>query len=82
MSKIVVFMEDGVIQDIITDIRRPVDYLVVDFSGVYFDKPLCKVMYGPFEDYSVLAYVFGLDAVYNPLKVAEIHKEWEMVKKQ
>ncbi len=71
--RVVVFVQDGLVVDVITDSSKEIEYLVVDSDPQALDKSVMKLMGGPFDDISCLVSTYG-DSVYrNPEKVKEVY---------
>jgi hypothetical protein len=75
----VVFIENGIIQDIIMDSKRNIEFLVVDMNPETLDQSfkavMGSVMSGPFQDYAALAEMYGWEAFFDPERVREIFAE-------
>ena len=74
MAKIVVFVDNGMVQDVITD-GKSMEFLIVDFDRQTLDQSIVKVLSGPFRDIVRLADMYGWDAAYDPKRVNEIFHE-------
>jgi hypothetical protein len=70
--RVVCFVTDGLLVDVITDSSREIEYLVVDSNPEALDKSVISIMSGPFQDYAALVSTSG-DTVFNdPARVQEI----------
>ena len=72
MKKVVIFIDNGMVQDVIVSSKEAMDFLVVDFDRKTLDQSVIKVLTGPFEDIATLADTYTWDGVYNPRRVKEI----------
>jgi hypothetical protein len=72
MKKLVVFIDSGMVQDVLVNSKEPMDILVVDFDKQSLDQSAIRLLSGPFRDVSTLADCYKWDAQYDPNRVKEI----------
>jgi hypothetical protein len=74
MKKCVIFVDNGMIQDVLTNSKEDMQFMVVDFDRRSLDQSALKLLTGPFQDVAALADVFKWDAAYDPARVKEIFR--------
>jgi hypothetical protein len=71
--RITVFVDAGLVVDVISDSTTEIEYVVVDSDPTALDKSVLSLMKsGPFDDISCLVSTYGDSVYHNPEKVAEV----------
>lgn len=74
MKKIVIIIDDGRIEDVLTSSKESMDIRIVDFDKKTLDQSVVVALEEPhaFEDFAALADIYTWDAFYDPKKVKEV----------
>ena len=82
MKKCVIFVDNGMIQDVLIDSKEKIDFLVVDFDKKTLDQSVVEILEKPYEfgDFCALADMYTWEGYYDPKKVKEIYRENDRLK--
>lgn len=71
MKKLVIIVDGGRIEDVITSSKEPTDIRIVDFDKKTLDQSVLEELKTDydFKDVAALADIYSWDAVYDPKKV-------------
>ena len=74
MKRLVIFIDDGMIQDVLSSSKEQLDIRIVDFDKKTLDQSVVAALAEPhaFEDFAALADIYKWDAAYDPQKVKEV----------
>ena len=77
MKKCVIILGDGMIEDVLTSSKEPMEIMIVDFDKKALDQSALAVLSEPhdFEEVSALADIYEWDAVYDPERVKKVFAE-------
>ena len=77
MKKVVIIIDNSLVQDVLVDTKEDIEFLVVDFDRQSLDQSVANLLTKPYEfgDFAALADIYSWDGVYDPKRVAEIFGE-------
>ncbi len=71
--RITVFVDSGLVVDVISDSTAEIEYVVVDSDPTSLDRSVMSLMSGPFDDISCLVSTYGDKVFPNREKVEEVY---------
>ena len=74
MKKLVIIVDDGRIEDVLSSSKEPMEFMIVDFDKKTLDQSVLEELREPydFENVGTLADIYAWDAVYDPKRVKEV----------
>ncbi len=74
MKKLVIIIDDGMVEDVLISSKEPMDIMIVDFDKKTLDQSALHELSEPhnFEDVAALADIYKWDAFYDPKRVKEV----------
>lgn len=77
MKKCVIIIDNGMIEDVLTSSKEPMEFMIVDFDKKTLAQSVLEELKPPhpFADVAALADIYKWDAVYDPKRVAEVFAE-------
>lgn len=74
MKKCVIIIDDGMIEDVLTSSKEPIEFLIVDFDKKTLDQSVLEELQKPYDlgNVAALADIYRWDAVYDPKNVRSL----------
>ena len=74
MKRLVIFIDEGMVQDVLSSSKEYMDIRIVDFDKKTLDQSVLAELGKDydFEDLGTLADIYRWDAVHDPKKVREV----------
>ena len=74
MKKLVIIIDDGQIQDVLSSSKELMEFLVVDFDKKTLDQSVLAELREPYEfgNVAALADIYAWNPVYDPKRVKEV----------
>lgn len=74
MKKCVIIIDEGMIEDVLTSSKEPIEFMIVDFDKKTLDQSVLRELEKPYDLGNVvaLADIYAWNAVFDPKNVKNV----------